>query len=217
MVVQPRGWQVAQIIQTGRPTIQTMRGADKIRVTNRELFATVSPIFAVGAAVTGGVAYSLGFSGTSTYVFGLTSWLLNMAKNYDKYRCLMVKFVWQPIMPVTTGGAVAMWFDSDPEAATAPSAYRVCSGNMNAKTCAVFEPMEMVLRPDQLNRLPQYLTTLAGAAEAVTETAVVGNLKFAWSTLISANAALTGQNDTGFLWVDYDIELINPSNPNSEP
>lgn len=215
MVVQPRGWEVAQIIQTGRPTIQTSKSADRIRVTNRELFATISPIFVAGSAPAGGNAFSLGFGAVATFVFNSAGWLFGIAANYDKFRVVNIKFVWQPQMPVTTGGIVALWFDSDPEATLAPAAYKDCSGNMNAKTSMVFEPMEILLKPDQLNRLPQYLTTYLNIAPIVPDTAIVGNAKFSYSTIVSANAALAGATDIGNLWVDYDIEMINPSRPGS--
>jgi len=213
-VVQPRGWEVAQVIQTGRPTIQTAANADRIRVTNREIVATLSPVFVAGVTPTLGYAFSLGFGATSNYVFSSNnSWLFNIGNNYDKYRVLKIKFIWQPQLPVTTAGVVAMWFDSDPEATAAPASYRACSGNMNAKTCSIFEPMEITIRPDQLNRLPQYLTTVLTAAPSIPDTAIVGNLQFANSTITLSNAAAAGNIDIGTLWVDYEVELINPSRP----
>jgi len=217
MTVQPRGWEVAQVIQTGRPTIQTSRNADRVRIVNRELFTTVSPVFVAGVTPSAGSVSSLAFGTAATNMFSNISWLYSFARSYDKFRVISIKFVWQPQLPVTTSGVVAMWFDSDPEAILPPVAYRQCSGNMNAKTCMIFEPMEITMKPDQLNRLPQYLTLTGAVAPTVPDTAIVGNLKFAFSVITLANVAAAGAIDIGNLWADYEIEFLNPSNPSSEP
>lgn len=203
------GWDTAQRIDTGVPGIVTRN--DRIVVRNREIILELTAAATAGAIPTGGTSSPLAFgAGTA---FTSSQWLYNLAASYDKFVVRRFRFVYQPILPVTTSGTVAIWFDSDPTAIAVPSGYSSVSGNMNAKTASIFAPIELELRPDQLNRLPQYLTALNGAGGS-SLTASVGVLKYANSAVV-LSSAITGTVSTGYLWADYEIELLNPSSFNS--
>ncbi len=200
-----RGWEVAPTISMGIPLVRSTR--DRIVVRNRELIASPSATFAAGLAPTGGTALSLGFGAGSC--FASTSWLYNLANVYDKYIVRKFRIIFQPILPVTTGGVVGTYFDSDTSAVVLTN-YTQLSGNMNAKSAMIFDSIDLALTPDQLNRLPQYFTLNNGVAPTVQSTANVGVIQLVWSPLTLASGA-TGSSTIGYIWVDYEIEFLNPS------
>lgn len=202
----PVGWDNAQQIATGIPSVQSKN--DRIIVRNRKIILELTASATTGAIPTGGTASPLAFgAGTA---FTSAQWLYGIANLYDKFIVRRFRFIYQPIVPVTTSGTVALWFDSDPTATAAPLSYLAVSGNMNAKTASIFSPIELDLRPDQLNRLPQYITTLNGAAVS-NLVGSVGVLKYANSAAVFSGSTTTGTVATGYLWADYEVELLNPS------
>ncbi len=200
------GWESAQMIPTGIPSITSK--SDSIIVRNREIIQSLSASAVTGVIAAFGTSNPLAF-GAST-AFPSTTWLYGLANLYDKFIVKKFRLIYQPVVPVTTAGTVAVWFDSDPTSTGAPTGYTDVSGNMNAKTASVYAPIEMDLRPDQLNRLPQYLTLLGGVAVS-NLTGSPGVLKWA-SSAVTVSSGVTGTVSIGYLWADYEVQFLNPTN-----
>lgn len=200
------GWENAQNISTGVPSITTRK--DRIIVRNREIILALTASATLGAIPASGTASPLAFGAATA--FTSAQWLFGLGNLYDKFIVRKFRFIYQPILPVTTSGTVALWFDSDPTATAVPLGYTSVSGNMNAKTASIFSPIELDLRPDQLNRLPQYITLLGGSAVS-SLVGSVGVLKYANSVAMIAGSNFSGTVETGYLWADYEIEFLNPS------
>lgn len=149
-----------------------------------------------------------------TGAFPTNSWLVGLAKLYDKYRVIRLNLSFQPALPVTTGGVIGMWFDANIVAITNPT-FSDLSGNMNAKTSSVHEPMQLQVRPDQMNRVPYYLAHNSVGGTTSTDLAAVGQMYLIWSAITLSNAAAAGATTLGYLWVDYEVELLNPSSPST--
>lgn len=204
-----QGVQVTQQISTGVPSITSRR--DRIVVVNRELIATVSGTAATGVVPTGGMGIAFSYGNEVTLpALPANSWSRGLALLYDKYTVKRLTMSFQPALPVTTGGVVGMWFDSDPGITFTSPAFANLSGNMNAKTTSIHEPMQIQVKPDQLNRLPQYITGPGGS-----DTTSPGVMVMTWSAITLPNAATAGATTLGYFWIDYEIEFINPSNPST--
>lgn len=215
-----QGVQVTQQISTGVPSITSRR--DRIVVVNRELIATVSGTATAGVVPTGGmgVTFSYGPANSISPTLPTNSWSRGLATLYDKYAVKRLTMSFQPALPVTTGGVVGMWFDSEPGLISASGSgpatvFDNLSGNMNAKTTSVHEPMQIQVRADQLNRLPQYITTTAPGGSIPTSIASPGTMVLTWSAITLPNASAAGATTLGYFWIDYEIEFINPSNPST--
>lgn len=178
------------------------------RVTNSEIIATLQTTITSGLFPAGGAATTFRF-GTGGG-FSSATWLGQLGALYDKYKVNRLKLVFQPAMPTTTAGTVALWFDSDP-GATAQT-FAQSSGNMDAKTGAVYQPLALEVPRSLLNRLPEYLTQLGTAAEHL-ETSTVGVAQVAWSSGIQSG--ISGAVTLGYLWATYDVSLNGASNPAS--
>lgn len=201
-----QGVQVTQQISTGVPSIISRR--DRALITNRELVMTLSGTATGGTIPLGGALLIVDIGRTPAAGFWPAGWANTQSTLYDKYRFVSLRLSFQPVLPVTAGGAVGMWFDSYAGGTFSVTAgFPLVSGNMNAKTSSVHEPMQLNVRPDQMNRLPQYMT---GSDD---EASTVGHIAAVWSAIILGSTATTGVQTIGYIWADYEIEMINPSNP----
>lgn len=194
-------------LTTGNPRISSK--GDRILVSNREIVTTVNATFAAGVAPGGGASIEFSFGSTG----GLpSSWLNKLAVAYDKYVVRRLRIEWQPILPVTASGTVALWFDSDPEAVV-PTSYTDASGNMNAVSSSIFGPVFVDIRKDQLDRLPQYVTAVGASGSTQESIRTPGHMQFANSQITFGTVA--GLTTIGYVWMDYQVEFLNPSNNGS--
>lgn len=136
-----------------------------------------------------------------------TRWLTKLAKAYDKFKIRKLHLRWVPSLPVTYGGQVALRWDSDPSKTTADSGLLAVSGDMRAVATAVYNQAENRVLSDQLNRLPQYETFPVSGDTGI---ATVGSINLAYSG-ITPPAGVTGVVNIGYVWMDYEVEFINPS------
>lgn len=199
-----QGVQNVQRLTTGRP--QILAKGDRIIVSNREIAATVNGSFSAGTSAAAGVSVEFSFGTGGGLV---NSWLNKLAVAYDKFVVHKLRIEWQPTLPVTVSGTVAIWFDSDPEA-VAPTGYTSSSGNMNATSVSIFGHTFVDVRADQLNRLPQYLTANNTTAPTPASTRTPGRIQTGFSDLVFGTAA--GTIGIGFVWIEYQVEFLNPSN-----
>ena len=203
-----RGNEVAPYVQATAPQL-AMGSMGNIVVRNREI---VLPI--TGTATAGSIpAISLLASSN----FGVSPfnglWLNNIAANYDRYRFRKLKFLYQPVLPVTTSGAIAIYWDCDAND-TAAANYATAAGNYRSSTGSIFEPTPLVIAKDQLDRLPWYLVRGSAVADPV-GVASPGSVIVATSVVTSSNSALAGSTDIGYLWMDYEVEFSCPTKANT--
>lgn len=199
-----RGNEVAPYIRATAPQIGVAKDG-AIIVRNREIVITY-----VGTATAGAIPPVVS-SAASNFQTGpfTTLWLANIALNYDKYRYKSLKFMYQPLMPTTTSGAVAMYWDPDSNDTVAAN-YVTCAANYRASTGSIFEPVTLTVSKDQLDRLPWYFTSGTGTTDPV-GVASPGQFVIASSSTVLANAAAAGATTLGYIWMEYEIELACPT------
>lgn len=186
----------------------------KMVISNREVFYTVFGTAKAGVVpITGGSAglfYKLGSATVTSNT--VAPWLAQQMNGYDKYKVRKLKFTYQPVLPVTTGGGILLYFDSNPKAPT-PSAVTSISGNMGLRAGQIFQEIVVPVEPNQLSRLPEYqVVTVDEAGKGSAEVAGVGRLCWLNTATTLPNATAEGQITMGYLWVEYTVELLNPSN-----
>jgi hypothetical protein len=207
MMTNLQGVQVTQQIATGVPTITYRR--DRAILTNRELIMTLTGTATGGTIPLGGFIIPADIGRAPSATTWPAGWANTQSTLYDKYRFVSLKLAFQPVLPVTAGGAVGMWFDPSTTTFSVTSGFPLVSGNLNGKTTSVHEPMQIAVKPDQLNRLPQYVC----GSDDVSST--VGQIVAVWSAIILGSTAVTGPQTIGYIWADYELEMINPSNPSA--
>lgn len=192
-----------------------------IVVRNREIIKTISRTATTGTYPFGLDSIDVRFVNSSTLPvspgftpLNLATWIGQMSVLYDKFIVRKLRFEFVSSMPFTITGQVGMYFDSDPDAAL-PTTFAQISGNVYAESVQVSQPLNLLIRPNQLNRLPQYATSAVnttGSSQAATR---VGILQFVNQAGILNTPTVTGAFDLGTLWMDYEIEFLNPSNPST--
>jgi hypothetical protein len=191
-----------------------------IRVRNREIVKVITRTATTGAFPFGVDRVDFFFDNTITAQpaspgngpMGPYLWLGQLATLYDKYRIVRLEYEFISSMPFTTTGQVGAYWDADPISLPA-SNFQQLSGNVYAKSTQVSQPFKLAIRPNQVDRLPQYQTS-ALAGSSAQDTAKTGSINLLTSDgLLSSNA--TGSFTLGTLWMEYEIEFINPGNPST--
>jgi hypothetical protein len=196
---------------TGTPYIKSGPNGN-ITVTNREILMTLSGTAATGIIPGGSALMQFKFSTSTVNTIDSTFWLNKIASAYDKWKIKNLTLSYQPsLAPGTTGGQIAYVWDSDPSRITAISTIPSMSGNMRAQMHHVVEPSMLKVLANQMDRLPQYETfpVSSGATNGV---AVVGTVNVAWDPISLGNAIAAGPMTIGRVFMDYEIEFLNPSN-----
>ncbi len=217
-LVQPRAQRTLGVVVTqeaARMQLDPIRNG--IRVRNREIVRTIARTATAGAIPFGADIIYWAFNNAQTTVPGSPSastlgpylWVGQLATLYDKYIIKKLHFEYIPSLPFTSTGQVGMWWDSDPDP-VAPTSFQQLSGNVYAKAVHQSQPCNLAIRPNQVDRLPQYQTSLSVTSSSDTATAGVFNfVNQAGTTGGSSTGALT----LGTVWIDYEIEFLNPGNP----
>lgn len=212
--IQVRGNEVAPFISVRAP--QLTSAGNSVRIRNRQIYGEIAGIATDGVIPYGSQQLIWNFflpSGADPgpYPFASDSWLGRIANNYDKYKVFNLQFMFQPLLPVTTGGAVGMYWDEDP--LDIPLDYSTLASNYKATTGSIFETVTLNVTRDQLNRLPYYLTRSSGVEKPSITSSAVGQQQVAWTSIELANSSLSGGVIIGYVWVEYDIEFANPTYP----
>nr|UHS72317.1 MAG: putative coat protein [Tombusviridae sp.] len=218
-LVQPRAQRSLGVVVTqeaARMQMDPIRNG--IRVRNREIVKTISRSATTGAFPFSADAVGWRFMNSQTTQpaspgagsLGPYLWLGQLATLYDKFIIRKLHFEFIPSLPFTSTGQVAMYWDSDPDPIF-PSNFQQVSGNVYAKAVQISQPCTLAVRPNQVNRLPQYQTSMASGSPSA-DTATAGWLVFV-NQDGSLSTATTGVISLGTIWVDYEIEFLNPGNP----
>lgn len=197
--------------QTGTPKYRN--GAQgSIFLTNREILVTLTGTAAAGVIPAGTAIKSFMFTpGTSSYILDDAYWLTKIARAYDKWRIIKLELSYQPsLAPGTTGGMLGYVFDSDPSRNTAIPSIPAMSGEMRSLIQHVVEPSTLKVLTSQLNRLPQYETfPIIGETTSVAQ---IGTCNVAWDPISLGASTIAGNLTIGRIFMDYEIEFLNPSN-----
>lgn len=192
--------------RTGRPKVRSL--GDRIIVSNTEIALEVQGTVASGVIPASGAIRVFRFEDTATgNNMNTTRWLTKLAKAYDKFKIRKLHLRWVPSLPVTYGGQVALRWDSDPSKTSPDAGLLAVSGDMRAVASAVYNQSDNWVMNDQLNRLPQYETFPSSGDTGI---ATVGSINLAHSG-ITPPAGVTGTINIGYVWMDYEVEFINPS------
>nr|UHS72358.1 MAG: putative coat protein [Tombusviridae sp.] len=205
--LQKQGFTQPQVMyRTGRPKVRSL--GDRIVVSNTEIAIEVNGTIATGTIPASGAIRVFRFEDVATgNNMNNTRWLTKLAKAYDKFKIRKLHLRWVPSLPVTYGGQVALRWDSDPSKTTADTGLLAVSGDMRAVATAVYNSAENHVLTDQMNRLPQYETFPQTGDTGI---ATVGSINLAYSG-ITPPAGVTGTVNIGYVWMDYEVEFLNPS------
>jgi hypothetical protein len=203
---------IAPVVTRVTGTPKYSNGANgNITVSNREILATIAGTATGGIVPAGSALVAFRFANSATAIaLGTALWINRIAQAYDKWRIKSLTLSYQPsLAPGTTGGQIAYCWDSDPSRTSAISTIVNMSGNMRAQMHHVVEPSILKVLTNQMNRLPQYetfpvTTDLIGG--------VIGTVNVAWDPISLGNQAATGSMTVGRVFMDYEIEFLNPSN-----
>lgn len=212
----PRSLGVVVTKEKARMQVDPIRNG--IRVRNREIIKVITRTATTGAIPFGADGIGFVFDQTITTQpaspgnggLGPYLWVGQLATLYDKYIIKKLNFNFVSSLPFTSAGQVGMYFDSDPDTIT-PTNFQQLSGNVYADSVHISQDLNLVIRPNQVNRLPQYQTSSNQTGTSV-DTARAGWLFFV-NQPGSLSAATTGVLTLGTLWMEYELEFINPSNP----
>lgn len=194
------------MMRTGRPKVRSE--GDKIIVSNTEIAIEVNGTVGTGTIPAGGAIRVFRFENVATgNNMNTTRWLTKLALAYDKFKIRKLNLRWVTSLPVTYGGQVALRWDSDPSKTAADASLLAVSGDMRAVATAVYNSASNRVMPDQLNRLPQYETFPQAGDTGI---ATVGSINLAYST-ITPPQGVTGTVNIGYVWMDYEVEFLNPS------
>lgn len=221
-LVQPRAQRtlgVAVTQEAARMQMDPIRNG--IRVRNREILQTIQRTATAGAIPFGADYITWTFNNATTVPpaspgvgnMGPYLWLGQLATLYDKYVIKKLHFEFIPSLPFTSTGQVGMWWDSDPLPGV-PTLYQQLSGNVYAKAVHQSQPMTLAVRPNQVNRLPQYQTSFT--AGSAFDTATCGVFNFV-NQAGTTGGSTTGAITLGTIWIEYEVELLNPGNPQLGP
>lgn len=211
MALQRQGFlRPQEVVRTGRPKVRSE--GDKIIVSNTEIAIEANGTIDAGVIPAGGAIRVFRFENVPTgNNMNTTRWLTKLALAYDKFVIRKLKLRWVTSLPVTYGGQVALRWDSDPSKTAPDSGILAVSGDMRAVATAVYNSATNVVQHDQLNRLPQYESFPVGYD---TSSGTVGSINLAYSNL-TPPSGVTGTVNIGYVWMDYEVEFLNPSNSNA--
>lgn len=188
-----------------------------VRVINREIIQTINRTATTGNVAVGTDSIAFMFVNSATPVpspgsgnIGSNKWIGQYATLYDKFRVKKLLFEFKPSQPVTAIGQVGMYFDAD-TSPVAPTTFDQISGNVYAQSAHVSQSQTLVVRPNQLNRLPQYVTSASSTESGAARVGVIQLV----NTPVATTTSITGPVSLGVLWMEYEVEFLNPSAPTS--
>lgn len=181
---------ITRTIRGSKPTFKKSTGS--VTVTHREYLADVAGLADGNFLLNNGeVANLYRVNPTVAFTF---PWLLNIASNFDQYRFKSLSLQYIPIVPTSTSGRVAMFFDKDSQD-TGPSD-RVEIANMAHMTeTAAWGECSFNIPIDNVKRFIQ--------DSATTDSKLVdlGRLGF-------ATYGTTTAQSLGDIFVSYTVELF---------
>jgi len=134
-------------------------------------------------------------------------WLATMGPAYSKYRVLMAKFTWEPVVGTSTNGEIcmALLYDQADPAAGSLSIARLMQTS-HSEWQPIWKPSA---RPVQVDVGKMSLKWyLSGAAAGV----AAGNLQTPFALAYAAQAQPTSTN-LGRIMVEYIVEFTEPIDP----
>lgn len=170
------------------------------RIHNRSLLATVTVTTTGTVYGAGGAAVNISSAGLKTS--GL-AWLTSAMNLYDLFRFTSLKVTWCPAASIQTTGVIGFYYDPNPGTA-APTSFTALASNAGVVTTQIAVAASLNVHPSRLKRLPWYLTQ-GTDVPATTQ----GTLVTAWAS--GAIPSVNGQVTLGTLWIEYTVELRNPT------
>lgn len=194
---------------TGRPNMAS--AGTNLRLKNTEIALEIVGTAAAGVIPAGGAIRVIRFSNTAgpSVFLDQSRWIGRLATLFDKFTLHTLKLRYVPSLPVTWAGQVALRFDADTGKITPDASLLAVSGDMYAKATQVANAIENKVDLKQIDRLGQYETF---AAPNDTGIATIGSINLAYSSLTAPSNTTTGAVTIGYVWMDYDVEFLNPSN-----
>lgn len=152
------------------------------------------------------------FGATGTYLnpISFLAWGANIAINFSKYRFTKLRFRYVPIVGTTQTGYFAMAFVSDPEDATSVDTFTVenslarMANSRRYVQVPAWEEAVLDIKPGDFSS-PWYLIEASSITDQATARQTVAG------GLIQA-AQSTGTAATGIIYIDYEMELMDPVN-----
>lgn len=123
---------------------------------------------------------------------------------YDEFRFTRLRFRWEPALPSTTTGQIAMYYDPDPQAET-PSNFVDVSGNKYLSVSHVARSRRLVVPPQALRQARYNWFTRKSCGCDGTQGCLV--LAISAGTVPHAQGRVT----LGSLWLDYDVTVRAPT------
>lgn len=133
-------------------------------------------------------------------------WLSKVAKAFDNFKFRKLNVEWITSCPTTASGQYLLAYDPSPDPLEDISIRRL-GGQTGAKEMPVWANRTMKATKDQLNSLPRYY--IAHDFQRGT-TYNAGHFYLVHSSSQAADSVV------GSMWVDYEVELYNPTQEASE-
>lgn len=202
---------------SGSPVIKS--GVGWSSITNEEIIMELNAAVAIGGVIAQkGYVRAFGFQeiADTAALTALTQayWIQKFGRNFDKFKVTNLEIGFKTAMAKTASGAIAMRFDSDPSDVTPDTSVRqAASGNMYAIVGNINSDIAWVkMKPNQLNRLPQY--DVNHTATAPTSPQTVGTIRFVHNSVFTGvnNTAAIASYNIGNVFMRYTVVFYNPSN-----
>lgn len=133
-----------------------------------------------------------------------------IAKTYDKIKWRRLRMKWVPSLPTTSGGSVAIYFDNDRTDVGATSV-PLALQNKKAKSCAIWDSLSSTVSSVQL-RSRELFSTFIGSG-STTENTFTSPGRIHVHTTSLPGVTFTASTVVGYLWLEYDVELMFPTAP----
>lgn len=182
----------ATTLRSGKPLF-LRANYDRTRVRHRELIAAVA-----GTTSFTATAFSINPGLAATF-----PWLSTQALAWEKYKFTRLAFCYYTRAPTSTQGSYLLAPDYD-AADAAPATETIASSYNGAVEDAVWKDTCCELDPKLFNELFVRTTTLAANLDIKT---------YDTGTMYSCTTDASSASPIGKLWVEYDVELINPQLP----
>jgi len=206
MVEHNAGLAMGTTLPYGNSRMETV-GPGHIRVTNRELLIAVSGTAVAGVIPERVFAVPLGVGGTGT----TTTWLNKFSTLYDKYLFSRVRYVYEPIVPTTTTGAYTMFFDSEASDVDGLT-FVSTSGNYRSVSGPIWSKIPMDVAKPMLQTQKMFSTGTKPNGVLDSAFFVCGAMVFATTPVVLLNNAAAGVTTVGYVWVEYVVDLMFPTN-----
>jgi len=187
------------------------------RVIHRELLGT---FFTQGtqAGWAVGVLSSLGLANSGVFRLNAGSesthpWLASVARNYEFFRYRRLSFRYIPRCPTTQAGNIMFTPDYDAEDAN-PTTEQAAAMNVDSVEAIPFRACRMNLDPAKMNAMYKRHTCMSDTrfptTSQDTKTVDAGKVILSSDIIAGGTPVLLGK-----IWVEYDVELSVPQNPNT--